>query len=173
MMWNARESALAAGSCQRGDAERGLTGIKIEAGTMGGVRAIAHLRIVPRETKQMASIRAEAVAEVLWELKRLEKLATFTEVAERAGFKPGVNGKNLATCLDTIRRDWPHLQWWRAVSDDGRLAADCEQATFLKSAGYELSAAAGRKTILEIVGCDTHLISWKIVEESAPAAAIG
>ncbi len=119
----------------------------------------------------MASIRAEAVAEVLWELKRLEKLATFTEVAERAGFKPGVGGKNLTTCLEAIKRDWPHLQWWRAVQDDGRLSADSEQVTHLKTAGYELAVATGRKTIVEIVDCTTHLISWKI-EEASPAAAV-
>lgn len=121
----------------------------------------------------MPSIRAEAVAEVLWELKRLEKLATFTEVAERAGFKPGVGGKNLTTCLEAIKRDWPHLQWWRAVQDDGHLPADCEQVTHLKSAGYEVAIASGRKTVVEIVDCTTHLISWKIVEdEPAPAAAM-
>lgn len=121
----------------------------------------------------MPSIRAEAVAEVLWELKRLEKLATFTEVAERAGFKPGVGGKNLATCLEAIKRDWPHLQWWRAVQDDCRLPADCEQVSHLKSAGYEVAIATGRKTVVEIVDSNTHLLSWKIVEEEvAPAAAL-
>ena len=36
----------------------------------------------------MASVRAEGVAEALFELKRLDKLATFTQVATRAGFKP-------------------------------------------------------------------------------------
>jgi hypothetical protein len=41
----------------------------------------------------MPTIRAEAVAEVLWELKKMEKLATFSAVAERAGFKgPTCNG---------------------------------------------------------------------------------
>ena len=40
----------------------------------------------------MASVRAENVAEVLWELKRIDKVATFTEVAGRAGFKPGAAG---------------------------------------------------------------------------------
>lgn len=113
----------------------------------------------------MASIRAEAVAEVLWELKRLEKLATFSEVAERAGFKPGAGGKNLIVCLETIRRDWPHLQWWRAVQDDGRMPAESEQVEQLRSAGYELNTATGRKTIVEIVGYESHLISWTTHEE--------
>ena len=75
----------------------------------------------------MASVRAEAVAEVLWELKRMEKLATWTVVAGRAGFKAGAGGKNLLTCMETVRRDWPHLQWWRAVPDTRELAEDAER----------------------------------------------
>lgn len=120
----------------------------------------------------MASIRAEAVAEVLWELKRLEKLATFTEVAERAGFKAGIGGKNLTTCLEAIKRDWPHLQWWRAVQDDLCLPADCEQVTHLKSAGYTLEVSSGRKTLVEIVDSTTHLISWRMEDEPVPAAVV-
>ncbi len=118
----------------------------------------------------MASIRAEAVAEVLWELKRLEKLATYSIVAERAGFKPGTEGKNITTCLEAIKRDWPHLQWWRAVQDDGRLNADSDQAQQLKANGYQLAAASGRKTIVEIVALETHIFSW--IEPVTEATAV-
>ncbi len=37
----------------------------------------------------IASTRAQAVAEILWELKRADKLATLSAVADRAGFPPG------------------------------------------------------------------------------------
>lgn len=108
----------------------------------------------------MPSIRAEAVAEVLWELKQLEKLATYSQVAERAGFKPGANGKTIITCLETVRREWPHLQWWRAVQEDGCLTADSEHAGYLKSQGYELNPVDGRKAVVEIVGFETHVYQW-------------
>ena len=65
----------------------------------------------------MASVRAENVAEVVWELKRVDKYATYTEVATRAGFKPGVAGKTLQTVLANVQRDWPHLQWWRTIPE--------------------------------------------------------
>lgn len=120
----------------------------------------------------MASIRAEAVAEVLWELKQREKLSTLSEVAERAGFKPGVNGKTILNCLETVKREWPHLQWWRAVQDDGRLTADSELAGALQTAGYELQAVTGRKTQVEIVDFQTHVFCWtQILDEVEPAVS--
>ncbi len=115
----------------------------------------------------MASVRAEAVAEVLWELKRMEKLATWTVVAGRAGFKAGAGGKNLLTCLETVRRDWPHLQWWRAVPDTRELAEDAEQVTHLRTAGFNLEPVTGRKAVVQITACETHLMIW----EEAPAVA--
>ena len=71
----------------------------------------------------MASTRAPAVAEVLWELKRADKIATYSVVANRAGFTAGANGRAMLTCMKTIRRDWPHLQWWRAIRDDHTVVA--------------------------------------------------
>ncbi len=64
------------------------------------------------------SSRAQAVADILWELKKAEKLATFTSIAARAGFPPGLNGRTVSTTLKIVRRDWPHLQWWRAIADN-------------------------------------------------------
>lgn len=115
----------------------------------------------------MPTIRSEAVAEVLWELKRLEKLATFSVVAERAGFKAGPGGKNIETCLEAVKREWPHLQWWRAVNDDNRLPAECNQAALLTQNGYPLENVAGRKTIMQIVALETHLYAWTLEPEPA------
>ncbi len=69
----------------------------------------------------MSSSRAQAVADVLYELKQAEKLGTLTGIARRAGFNPGVNGKTALNVLESVRREWPHLQWWRVVRDDGTL----------------------------------------------------
>ena len=115
----------------------------------------------------MPTIRAEAVAEVLWELKRLEKLAKFSAVAERAGFKAGPGGKNIETCLTAVKREWPHLQWWRAVNDDNRLPAECDQASLLSQNGYSLETVTGRKTILQIIDFETHVYSWTLEPEPA------
>jgi hypothetical protein len=112
-------------------------------------------------------MRAEAVAEVLWELKRLERLATFSEICERAGFKPGVGGKNMLTCLEGVRRDWPHLQWWRAVQDSKQIEAKSAHAEALKQNGYALDECADKKGYVQVVSCETHLYSWT----SAAAAA--
>ena len=86
----------------------------------------------------VTSTRAQAIAEILWELKKAEKLATLTAIATRAGFAPGVNGRTVSTTLKTVRRDWPHLQWWRAVADNGRL--DEDQKSYLTKAGFESEA---------------------------------
>ena len=80
----------------------------------------------------MASTRASAVAEVLWELKRMDKIATYGAIAHRAGFSAGANGRAMLTCLKTIRKEWPHLQWWRAIRDDGTVKRDGEQELALR-----------------------------------------
>lgn len=119
----------------------------------------------------MPSIRAEAVAEVLWELKQLEKLSTYTQVAERAGFKPGVNGKTIINCIETVKKEWPHLQWWRVVQDEGRLTAESEHAGILTERGYELQPSTGRKTLVEIVNFETHVYAWTHLPEVAVVQA--
>src|SRR3954463_8066764 len=67
------------------------------------------------------STRAQAIAEILWELKKADKLATLTSIANRAGFSAGSNGRTVSKYLQTVRRDWPQLQWWRAIADNGQL----------------------------------------------------
>ena len=109
----------------------------------------------------MASVRAEGVAEALWELKRLDKLATFTEIATRAGFKPGAGGRTLMTCLTAVQRDWPHLHWWRAIPDDGMLLKESDHAKQLVSSGYELSDSSAKKDMVTIVTLQESLFSWE------------
>ena len=109
----------------------------------------------------MASVRAEGVAEALFELKRLDKLATFTQVATRAGFKPGAGGRTLMTCLAAVQRDWPHLHWWRAIPDDGLLLKESDHAQKLSLGGFEISAADGKKDMVTIVTLDKSLFTWE------------
>lgn len=86
----------------------------------------------------MTTQRAEGVAELLWELKRAGKLATYSQLADRAGFSAGSNGRAMQTCLKTVRKHWPHLQWWRAVADNGVVDSESDQVGFLEEAGFVL-----------------------------------
>lgn len=113
----------------------------------------------------MASSRAEEVAEVLWELKRASKLAKYSAIARRAGFSAGSNGKAMETCLKTVRREWPHLQWWRAVSDTIQVEKDSEQAKKLAEAGVNLKP--GKDNTVTLASPDELLMEWP--EEPAPA----
>ncbi len=106
----------------------------------------------------MASTRAAEVAEVLWELKRADKLATFSAIAKRAGFSAGANGKTMNNCLKTVRRDWPHLQWWRAISDDGSIEPGGEQEERLREIGLPIEADGKEDT--KVTLADEHLMDW-------------
>ena len=114
----------------------------------------------------IASTRAQAVAEILWELKRAEKLATLTSIAHRAGFNPGSGCRTVTTCLMTVRRDWPHLQWWRAVADDGVL--DSEQQLRLTEAGFGTEKVDGGSLVVKSLS--DQLMTW---EDSSGAAEQG
>jgi alkylated DNA nucleotide flippase Atl1 len=94
----------------------------------------------------MASSRASLVAEVLWELKRMDKVATYSAIAARAGFSAGTGGRTMKTCLKTVRRDWPHLHWWRAISDDGAIKRGGEQEKQLQSLGLAVSSDGKAET---------------------------
>ena len=115
----------------------------------------------------MATSRAEEVAEVLWELKRAAKLAKYSVIAKRAGFSAGANGKAMETTLRTVRRDWPHLQWWRAVSDTVAVPKDSEQAKKMTEAGIELKA--GKDNTVSLATPEELLMEW--AEASAPETA--
>ncbi len=109
----------------------------------------------------MASARAQEVAEILWELKKAGKISTFTAIARRAGFSPGAGGRTMQTTMKTVRRDWPHLQWWRALPDDGQIEKDGEQAQLCQENGYEVSDA-GEKVA---VALEDNLMVWEDPEE--------
>lgn len=106
----------------------------------------------------MASTRAEEVAELLWELKRASKVAKYSVIAKKAGFSAGANGKAMDTCLKTVRRDWPHLQWWRAVSDTSLVVKDSEQAKKLAEAGISLKS--GKDDTMTLAAPEDVLFEW-------------
>lgn len=114
----------------------------------------------------MASTRAEEVAELLWELKRAAKVAKYSVIAKRAGFSAGANGKAMETALKTVRRDWPHLQWWRAVADTTLVAKDSEQAKKLAEAGIGLKP--GKDDTMTLAAPEEVLMEWP----EAPAPAV-
>lgn len=114
----------------------------------------------------MASTRAEEVAELLWELKRASKVGKYCIIAKRAGFSAGVNGKAMETVLKTVRRDWPHLQWWRAVSDTLHVAKDSEQAKKLAESGISLKP--GKDETVTFAAPEEVFMEWP---EAAVAAA--
>ena len=115
----------------------------------------------------MASSRAQEVAEILWELKRADKVATFSSIARRAGFSPGTNGRTMTTCLKTVRRDWPHLQWWRALRDDHVLPKGSEHEQKLREGGFELEEVNGSAEAVKVAAVEDHLMVW---EEAVVAA---
>ena len=115
----------------------------------------------------MASSRADEVAEILWELKRADKVATYTLIARRAGFSAGANGRAMLTCLRTVKRDWPHLHWWRAVQDNGMLEKGSEQEAKLREAGYVLEHSEQKEGELAFKQLEEHLMCWEFTE--APA----
>lgn len=115
----------------------------------------------------MASVRAENVAEVVWELKRVDKYASYTEVATRAGFKPGVAGRTLQTVLANVQRDWPHLQWWRTIPDDGLIVEDSPLAKKLAETGVALKAS-DKKGFVTLTDLKSKLFTW---DHAAAAAA--
>lgn len=107
----------------------------------------------------MASTRAPAVAEVLWELKRADKVATFSTIANRAGFSAGASGRAMVTCLKSIRKDWPHLQWWRAIRDDKTVKEGGEQVTHLVEWGVEVETE-GQNGRISVLIDETKMMSW-------------
>lgn len=110
----------------------------------------------------VTSTRAQAIADTLWELKKADKLATLTSIAARAGFSAGSGGRTVSNCLKTVRRDWPHLQWWRAVTDDGQL--DSEQASYLTKAGYEIETVEGGSVVIK--SFSEQLMTWEDPQEA-------
>ncbi len=115
----------------------------------------------------MSSSRAQAVADVLYELKQAEKLGTLTGVARRAGFNPGVNGKTAMNVLENVRREWPHLQWWRVVRDNGGLCF-VEQADLLVQQGISVADDGKSVVVDERVVVEFSAISTETPQKSVP-----
>ena len=118
----------------------------------------------------MASNRAADVAEVLWELKRAGKLATLSAVAERAGFSPGADCKAVRKCLLTIRQEWPHLEWWRAIEDDGTVEKQGDHLAPLKGLGIEF--ADERKGYVSLMIDEALIMVWEDDETPKSVAAV-
>lgn len=112
----------------------------------------------------MASTRAQEVAEVLWELKRADKIATYSAIARRAGFSAGTKGRTMKTCLKAVRRDWPHLQWWRAINDDKTVKKGGEQEEKLKELGIESGAEADEGRV-EVELVEELIMVWEAETE--------
>ena len=118
----------------------------------------------------MASTRAAEVAELLWELKRADKVAMFSVIARRAGFSAGSTGRAMNTCLKTVRRDWPHLQWWRAISDDATVEEGGEQAEKLAELGIEIDESESSDGHVKLALQDDLLMSWDQGEKEPQAS---
>lgn len=119
----------------------------------------------------MTSTRAPAVAEILWELKRVDKVAKYSAIAGRAGFAAGASGRAMLTCLSTIQKEWPHLQAWRAIRDDGTVQTGSEQSRELEQWGATLSADSteGRSSVLID---EARVMIWDETDSAAdPVAA--
>ena len=110
----------------------------------------------------VSSTRAQAVAKILWELKQADKVATLTSIANRAGFSPGSGGRTVSTCLETVRRGWPHLQWWRGVADNGQVEE--EQQSYLFDAGFETETVDDDTVVIKSLA--ERLMNWGEPEDS-------
>ncbi len=113
----------------------------------------------------MASARAQEVAEILWELKREGKIATYSEIASRAGFTPGVDGRTMQTTLRTVRRDWPHLHWFRALPDGDPVELGTEQEELLVDAGI-LTGAGESPQGASLKDLEHHLLTWGLESDT-------
>ncbi len=115
----------------------------------------------------MVSTRAAEVAEILWELKQAGKVATYSTIAKRAGFSAGTAGRAVITTMRAVRQDWPHLQWWRAVKDDGQLESGSEHEERLIESGFEVEPVKGDGDVVTLVSLEEQLMTWEEPEEAA------
>ena len=108
----------------------------------------------------MSSTRASEVAEALFELKRADKVATYSAIAKRAGFSAGSSGRAMKTALKTVRRDWPHLQWWRAIDDNSTIEKGGEQEEMLREIGIEIEDSGSSAEELKVALADEQVMDW-------------
>jgi len=119
----------------------------------------------------MASARAQEVAELLWEMKRANKLGKYTIVARKAGFAPGAGGRTIRSVIVNVRKDFPHLQWWRVIPDDGSMEKDesGEQTKMLEENGFELSTKDKKVVVKDF---EEHCMTWPEPEPEADAGPV-
>ena len=146
------------------------------AGTIDPSRPICQCKsrvehVSPDGRELMTSTRAQGVAEVLWELKRAAKIGAFTPVARRAGFSAGSKGRAMMTCMKSVRRDWPHLEWWRAVPDDGKVEKNSEHANMLIEAGFDISDDEADEEKSVVADFEEQVMSWDEEETDEAAEA--
>ncbi len=117
----------------------------------------------------MASARAQEVAEILWELKRAGKVSRYTTVARRAGFAPGAGGRTINNTITAVRKDWPHLQWWRVIPDDGTFDKDSDLHKALLTNGFVCDEGEKKVALVE---WETLQMEWPEPEKAEEAAAV-
>ena len=115
-----------------------VTGLRATCRTLGEVKL----------ERMMSSLRAELVAEILYGLKKENQYATLTSIARRAGFSPGAQCRTILACMNTIQKEWPHLESFRAIHDDGITAKSSAQAEALQKQGIELRDDGENWTII-------------------------
>jgi uncharacterized UBP type Zn finger protein len=75
----------------------------------------------------------------------------------------------MMTCMRSVRRDWPHLEWWRAVPDDGKVEKNSEHANMLIEAGFDISDDEADEEKSVVADFEEQVMSWD-EEESDEAA---
>jgi hypothetical protein len=99
----------------------------------------------------------------------LDKIAKFSTLGGRAGFNPGANGRAMQSCLDTIKKEWPHLQWWRAIRDDGTIEKGSSQQAELAAWGATFSDETDSGRVCVMVD-EARLMVWDGAANTAKSA---
>lgn len=77
----------------------------------------------------------------------------------------------MMTCMKSVRRDWPHLEWWRAVPDDGKVEKNSEHANMLIEAGFDISDDEADEEKSVVADFEEQVMSWDEEEKDEAAEA--
>jgi uncharacterized UBP type Zn finger protein len=77
----------------------------------------------------------------------------------------------MMTCMKSVRRDWPHLEWWRAVPDDGKVEKNSEHANMLIEAGFDISDDEADEEKSVVADFEEQVMSWDEEETDEAAEA--
>lgn len=72
----------------------------------------------------------------------------------------------MISCLKKIRREWPHLEWWRALEDCLKLQKGSEQAKALEQNGYPMEASGSDDKHVKPAELEVHLVVWEEIDEA-------